>query len=172
LACSSSVIVRIRHGRGGAAPGSPPTSPAQYPWQAIDGRGWFRTSDLSRVKRQAQKVRTASTRRMRRYLPRCLRLADYRGLRTITGDSGRKNGFLPKCFRTRNYGDSYGRALLPIAWREHASPFLHKGLHRLRPCLPALPAAKRSRASFPSVPSAERPSASSGQSLSRRSARS
>jgi pimeloyl-ACP methyl ester carboxylesterase len=36
---------------------------------------------------------------MRRYLSRWFRPADYQGLRTITGDLGRENGFLPRSSR-------------------------------------------------------------------------
>ena len=36
---------------------------------------------------------------MRRYRPGGFALADYQGLRTITGDSGREIGFLPRSAR-------------------------------------------------------------------------
>jgi hypothetical protein len=62
------------------------------------GRGWFRTSDLSRVKRrllrglQVAEIRIAQFATLRAGHPR---RTDYQGLRTIIGDSGRKATFCP-----------------------------------------------------------------------------
>jgi hypothetical protein len=64
-----------------------------------DGRGWFRTSDLSRVKRRGlgvcQEPEPALPSGMRHPRGPCPPSADYRGLRTILGDSGREGDFLP-----------------------------------------------------------------------------
>src|SRR6476619_7220540 len=55
---------------------------------ALDGPGWFRTSDLSRVKRRAWRVgetpETAIPSGTRHYEQSRLCLADCRGLRTIS----------------------------------------------------------------------------------------
>src|SRR5207244_2144210 len=62
------------------------------------GRGWFRTRDLSRVNwwswYVAGRPETALPSGMRGDERRRPCEADYGGLRTITGDSGRRGGFL------------------------------------------------------------------------------